>query len=82
VGSRLSAQRGDEIGGEIGDLCDEADVSLIGPGHQLDAAAADRLPQPAANPATMDAGPDDTTPDGLEDKLKRAWQYLSGNYCL
>jgi hypothetical protein len=46
----------------------------------LDAAAAERLPEPAANPATMDAGPDDTTPDRLDDKLKRAWDYLSGNY--
>jgi uncharacterized protein YrrD len=46
----------------------------------LDAAAAERLPRPAANPATMDAGPDDITPDGLDDKLKRAWDYLSGNY--
>jgi hypothetical protein len=46
----------------------------------LDQDAAHRLPEPAANPATMDAGPDDTVPDGLDDKLKRAWDYLSGNY--
>jgi uncharacterized protein YrrD len=46
----------------------------------VDAAAAERLPAPAANPASMDAGPDDTVPDGLDDKLKRAWDYLSGNY--
>jgi hypothetical protein len=46
----------------------------------LDAAAAQSLPEPAENPATMDAGPDDVTPDGLDDKLKRAWDYLSGNY--
>jgi uncharacterized protein YrrD len=46
----------------------------------LDAAAAERLPAPAENPATMDTGPDDVIPDGLEDKLRRAWDYLSGNY--
>jgi hypothetical protein len=46
----------------------------------LDAEATERLPQPAANPASLDADPDDTTPDDLEDKLRRAWNYLSGNY--
>jgi hypothetical protein len=46
----------------------------------LDSAAAQALPEPAENPATMDAGPDDVTPDALDDKLKRAWDYLSGNY--
>jgi hypothetical protein len=46
----------------------------------LDGEAAGRLPEPAENPAAMSATPDDTTPDGLDDKLKRAWDYLSGNY--
>jgi C-terminal processing protease CtpA/Prc len=41
---------------------------------------AEQLPEPAENPATMGASPDDVTPDGLDDKLKRAWDYLSGNY--
>jgi hypothetical protein len=63
-----------------------ADASLIDRMHQrgvvltLDASAAERLPEPAENPATMDASPDDVTPDGLDDKLRRAWDYLSGNY--
>jgi len=47
---------------------------------RLDVAAAERLPEPSENPATLSADPDDTTPDGLDDKLKRAWNYLSGNY--
>ena len=47
---------------------------------RLDAEAATRLPEPSENPATLSADPDDTVPDGLDDKLKRAWQYLSGNY--
>jgi uncharacterized protein YrrD len=42
--------------------------------------AAEKLPEPSQNPATMAADPDDVTPDGLDDKLKRAWDYLSGNY--
>src|SRR5688572_20409533 len=41
---------------------------------------ADRLPEPAKNPAALDAGPEDTVPDDLKDKLRRAWDYLSGNY--
>jgi len=46
----------------------------------LDATAAENLPEPAANPATLDTGPDDTVAYGLDDKLKRAWDYLSGKY--
>jgi hypothetical protein len=46
----------------------------------LDLAAAERLPEPAENPAVLDADPDDVTPDDLSDKLKRAWRWISGNY--
>jgi hypothetical protein len=46
----------------------------------LDDAAAAELPEPSANPATLEADPADTGPDGLGDKLRRAWDYLSGNY--
>jgi C-terminal processing protease CtpA/Prc len=47
---------------------------------RLAARDADRLPEPSANPATLDAGPEDTVPDNMNDKLRRAWDYLSGNY--
>jgi hypothetical protein len=63
-----------------------ADASQIDRIHErgvvlgLDRGAAERLPEPGANPAAMDAGPDDVVPDGLDDKLRRAWDYLSGNY--
>lgn len=63
-----------------------ADASQIERIHEhgvvlaLDAHAAGRLPEPAENPPAMDAGPDDVVPDGLDDKLRRAWEYLSGNY--
>jgi hypothetical protein len=46
----------------------------------LDAAACRRLPEPSGRPAVMEADPDDTTPDDLGDKLKRAWNLISGNY--
>ncbi len=46
----------------------------------MPATAAERLPEPSENPATLGANPDDTTPDDLNDKLRRAWDYLSGNY--
>jgi hypothetical protein len=47
---------------------------------RLDAEAARRLPEPSENPAALATDPGDTAPDGLDDKLKRAWQYLSGDY--
>jgi C-terminal processing protease CtpA/Prc len=46
----------------------------------LDDGAAAELPEPSANPASLEADPADTAPDDLGDKLKRAWDYLSGNY--
>jgi hypothetical protein len=44
------------------------------------AAEAEALPQPSDNPAALEADPSDTAPDKLEDKLRRAWQLLSGDY--
>ena len=46
----------------------------------LSADAAAGLPEPSANPAEIAAGPEDTVPDDLGDKLRRAWDYLSGRY--
>jgi uncharacterized protein YrrD len=46
----------------------------------LGAAACERLPEPSASPAVLEADPDDTAPDDLGDKLKRAWNVISGNY--
>ena len=46
----------------------------------LSGAEAEALPRPSANPATLEATPDDTVPDRLGDKLRRAWDLLSGNY--
>jgi hypothetical protein len=46
----------------------------------LDAAGAERLPEPSENPATMSAAPDDTAEGDLERKLRRAWDLISGRY--
>jgi hypothetical protein len=46
----------------------------------LDAEQVRRLPEPSANPAVMDADPEDAEPEGLSDKLRRAWDLISGNY--
>src|ERR671918_778726 len=46
----------------------------------LEAADAERLPKPSANPATMSASPDDTAEGELERKLRRAWDLISGRY--
>jgi PRC-barrel domain len=46
----------------------------------LGSEAAARLPEPSENPAVLDAGPDETVPDDLGDKLRRAWQRISGDY--
>jgi uncharacterized protein YrrD len=46
----------------------------------LDAAAAERLPEPGPSPAAMSTTPDDTAEGQLERKLRRAWDRISGNY--
>jgi hypothetical protein len=46
----------------------------------ITAAEAEALPEPSENPAVMhdDASEPDASP--LADKLRRAWDLLSGNY--
>ena len=46
----------------------------------LDAEGCRSLPEPSANPAAMEVGADETVDDGLRDKLRRAWNLISGNY--
>ena len=36
------------------------------------------LPKPSANPGEIEVGPDDVVPDELHDKLRRAWDRISG----
>ena len=45
----------------------------------LDAAEAEGLPEPSANPAVMEAGPEDVAEGSdLERKLRSAWDRISG----
>lgn len=62
---------------------DADDVSAIfekGVVLRLDAEQAARLPRPSANPAVMRADAGDEVSSGLADKLRRAWDRVSGNY--
>jgi uncharacterized protein YrrD len=46
----------------------------------MPAAEAEDLPRPSENPAVMGEDPADKEPSGLSNKLRRAWDLLSGNY--
>lgn len=45
----------------------------------IDAETAGGLPEPSANPGALEAGADDMV-EGDRDKLRRAWDLISGNY--
>lgn len=47
---------------------------------KLDAEASARLPEPSANPAVVHEDPGATASRPLAHKLRRAWDYISGNY--
>lgn len=48
---------------------------------KIDAEAARALPEPSANPGSLRVDGDDLAPEsGLQRKLKRAWDLISGNY--
>ena len=47
---------------------------------KVDAAAAERLPEPSANPGVVEADPEDLPRTRLEEKLSRAWDLISGKY--
>ncbi len=44
----------------------------------IDAAACRELPEPSANPGELDADPTTGPPSGIGDKLRRAWDVISG----
>lgn len=44
---------------------------------KIDAAAAKALPEPSANPGSIEVGPDDMVKGG-HDKLRRAWDLITG----
>jgi uncharacterized protein YrrD len=47
---------------------------------KLDRAGAEQLPEPKANPAAMRDDPAERPSGALSRKLRRAWDYISGNY--
>ena len=63
-----------------------ADADVVGTIHEdgvvlkLDHDACAALPQPSANPAVMRDDPGAPGASPLGDKLRRAWDRLSGNY--
>jgi hypothetical protein len=62
---------------------DAPDVARIASGGvtlALDTAAAERLPEPRANPAEMSADPDEGSESDLTRKLRRAWDMITGRY--
>ena len=65
-------------GRRFADAAQVAEIYERGVVLKVDAAAAQRLPEPSENPAEMEIGPDDVVPDQLHDKLRRAWDRISG----
>jgi uncharacterized protein YrrD len=59
---------------EVSEIYERGVVLLV------DRAAAEHLPEPSANPATMSASPEDVTEGEVERKLRWAWDRISGNY--
>jgi PRC-barrel domain len=63
-----------------------ADAEVVAEMHErgvvltLDDDAVRALPDPSRNPATLETDAADTEPAGLQDRLKRAWDWISGNY--
>jgi uncharacterized protein YrrD len=45
---------------------------------KIDAAEAERLPEPSENPGALEVGADDMVPPGKHAKLRRAWDLISG----
>jgi uncharacterized protein YrrD len=46
----------------------------------VDRVAAENLPEPSANPAVMRDDPAETRSEARAQKLRRAWDYISGRY--
>src|SRR5688572_23503537 len=65
-------------GRRFADATQVGDIYERGVVLALDAAAAERLPEPSENPGAISVGADDVVPDQLQDKLRRAWDRISG----
>lgn len=65
-------------GWRFADAAQVADLRERGVVLTLDAKACERLPEPSDNPAVMEAEPGDEPDSPLVQKLRRAWNLLSG----
>jgi PRC-barrel domain len=72
--------RGGAGGHRFVDAPQVAEIAAGGVTLTLDAAEAERLPEPGEGPAAMHADPDDTAEGDLTRKLRRAWDLISGRY--
>jgi hypothetical protein len=61
------------------DAPEVAEIYELGVVLKIDAAAAENLPEPSANPGALEVDPGDMVKGG-HDKLRRAWDLISGNY--
>ena len=74
---------GEHILGQDHRFADADDVDRIydrGVVLKLDRATCEQLPKPSANPAAMRADPSEPPEGTLRQKLRRAWDRISGNY--
>jgi hypothetical protein len=62
------------------DAPEVADLHERGVRLKLDRAAAERLPEPHPNPAELRVDPADADESVVMEKLRRAWDYISGRY--
>lgn len=74
---------GEHIFGEAHRFADADDIEEIfehGVVLKLDRHACDRLPEPSANPAVLRDDPAESRADIRHERLRRAWDLISGNY--
>ncbi len=67
-------------GHRFADADDIAEIGEQGVRLKLDREACQALPEPSANPAVMRDDLSESRSEALQDKLRRAWDYVSGNY--
>ena len=65
-------------GGRFVDASQIEEIYERGVVLRIDATQADGLPEPSASPGEIEIGPDDMGKDDWHDKLRRAWDRISG----
>lgn len=65
-------------GHRFADASEVAGIYERGVALTIDAAAVRQLPEPGAAPAALEVGPDELVDEERHDKLRRAWDLISG----